>query len=259
MSRMQATFAVALLCSLSNSGPPQCRAAGYLCGPAFALDNEVRGPLQPYVPQCGDIYLSTDRSWIIRAGHRLALSGQPNHSGIVVVLPCGKSAILEAGPFNGLKVELIDLNYDLSHHEERGEMCWIRARKTPLTAEQCAELATWAQNQHGKPFAARRMMRQLTPFRARGPWRTNFLGLPNGERDRYFCSELVLETCVHLDLLSAATTRPSATYPEDLFFDHSRNRYLNANFTLNDEWLPPARWLSSPPADAKGNPVSIDR
>lgn len=257
---MHSTLAAAIVCGLFVSGPaarpPQ---AGYLCSPAYELDDGVRGPVRPYVPQPGDVYLSTDRSAIIRAGHRLALSGEPNHSGLVVVLPDGKAAILEGGPFNGLKVEIVDLSYCLKHHEERGEKCWIRVRKTPLTCEQADELARWAQAQHGKLFAARRMLRQLTPFRARGPVRTYFMGMPNGERDRYFCSELVLETCVHLGLLAAETTRPSATYPEDLFYDRSRNRYLNENFTLAGDWHPPARWLSEGVVENERNRIAIER
>jgi hypothetical protein len=249
---MNAAFAPLLLCGFLTCGQNgNVYQAGYLCEPAYVMDDAVRGPLRKYVPQPGDIYLSTDRSWIINAGHRLAFSGQPNHSGIVIALPDGKPAILEGGPFNGLKVEIVDLHYDLSHHEERTEKCWIRARKNPLTKEQSDVLTKWAQAQHGKPFAAGRMLLQLTPFRNRGPLRTYLMGAPNGERDAYFCSELVLETCVHLGLLSAETTRPSATYPEDLFYDKSKNLYLNSNFTLAEGWHPPARWVGSPAVESK--------
>jgi hypothetical protein len=235
-----------MCCLLAGGEKGNSYEAGYLCVAAYAIDDAIREPVQRYVPQPGDIYMSTDRSWLINAGHRLAFSGQPNHSGIVIAMPDGKPAILEAGPFNGLKVEIGDLYRDLSHHDERTEKCWIRARKTPLTKEQSERLTAWAIAQNGKPFAALRMLRQLTPFRTRGPLRTFVLGTPKGERDRYFCSELVLETCVHVGLLSAETTRPSATYPEDLFFDRSKNRYLDTHFTLADGWHPPARWLSRP-------------
>ena len=89
------------------------------------------------------------------------------------------------------------------------------------------------------------MMMQLTPLRYRGPLRTYVMGGPKGEHFSYFCSELVLETCVHVGLLPAATTRPSCTYPRDLFFDHSPNVFLNTYFTLAPDWLPPARWTSN--------------
>ena len=244
---MNTALASFVLCGLLATGDKESTYdSGFLCEPAYAIDDEVRGPIQKYVPQAGDIYMSTDRHWIINAGHRMAFSGQPNHSGIVVIMPSGKPAILEGGPFNGLKVEIVDLNYDLTHHEERTEKCWIRARKTPLTKEQSDQLTVWAMEQHGKPFAARRMLRQMTPFRTRGPLRTFVMGTPNGARDRYFCAELVMETCVHVGMLPFETTRPSATYPEDMFFDKSKNYFLNSHFTLANGWHPPARWLSSP-------------
>lgn len=245
---MSATLASVVICGLlAAGGNGSASDTGYLCAPAYAIDDEVRGPVHCYVPQPGDIYMSTDRSWIINAGHRLAWSGQPNHSGIVIALPDGTPAILEGGPFNGLKIEIVDLYYDFFHHEERTEKCWIRARKTPLTKEQSAELTAWAIAQNGKPFACRRMLRQMTPFRTRGPLRTYVMGTPHDERDRYFCAELVMEACVHIGALPAETTRPSATYPEDMFFDKSKNLFLNTHFTLADGWQPPARWLSKSP------------
>lgn len=249
---MSAALTPILLCGLLACGQKgNTYEAGYLCEPAYIMDDQIRGPLKRYVPQPGDIYLSTDRSLIINAGHRLAFSGQPNHSGIVIARADGKPGILEGGPFNGLKVEVVDLHYDLSHHEERTEKCWIRTRKTPLTKEQSDVLTKWANEQNGKPFAAGRMLLQMTPFRNRGPLRTYIMGTPNGARDSYFCSELVLETCVHLGLLSAETTRPSATYPEDLFYDKSKNYYLNSHFTLADGWHPPARWVGQPVVESK--------
>jgi hypothetical protein len=257
---MNAALAPILLCGLLATGQKESTYdAGYLCASAYELDDAIRGPVKRYVPQPGDIYLSTDRHWIINAGHRLAWSGQPNHSGIVIAMPDGTPAILEGGPFNCLKIEIVDLHYDLSHHEERTEKCWIRARKTPLTKEQSEQLTEWAINQHGKWFAARRMLRQMTPFRTRGPLRTYVMGEPHGERDRYFCAELVMETCVHCGLLPFETTRPSATYPEDMFFDKSKNIFLNTHFTLKDGWHPPARWLGQPVAEAKLDAATAKR
>lgn len=245
---MNALLACVVLSGLlAEADAPGQYDAGYLCAPAYAIDEDIRTPVQRYTPQAGDIYMSTDRSWIINLGHHLAFSGQPNHSGIVILMPDGKPAILEGGPFNGLKVEIVDLFYDLNHHAERTEQCWIRARKTPLTKEQSDDLTAFAINQCGKPFAARRMLRQMTPFRTRGPLRTYVMGTPNGERDRYFCAELVMESCVHCKILSKETTRPSATYPEDMFFDKSKNYFLNNHFTLADGWNPPARWIADRP------------
>jgi hypothetical protein len=216
----------------------------YLWQPAYALDDAFRGPPRPYIPQPGDIYLATDRSKIIQLGHTLATSGAPHHSGIVVARPDGHCAIMEAGPFNTLHIEIVDLEYDLRKHEERGEKVWIRRRCVPLTDEQSTELTAWACGQNGKRFAARRMLRQLTPIRARGPLRTYYLGGPHGERSCYFCSELVLESCVHVGLLDPAHTRPTSTFPRDLFFDQSPNIFVNTHFKLAPDWEPPARWTS---------------
>jgi hypothetical protein len=55
-----------------------------------------------------------------------------------------------------------------------------------------------------------------------------------------------MESCVHVGLLAKETTRPSATYPEDMFFDRSNNIFLNRYFTLADGWHPPARWVGNP-------------
>jgi hypothetical protein len=257
---MIATVASFIVCGmLAGSDTGNSHFAGYLCQAAYALDDEMRLPAKRYVPQPGDIYMSTDRSPIIQAGHRLALSGQPNHSGLVIAQPDGRPAILEAGPFNGLKVEIVDLSHDLRTHAERTEKVWIRARRTPLTREQSAQLTAWAMKQNGKRFAAGRMLCQMTPFRSRGPLRTFVLGEPNGERDCYFCAELVLESLVHVGLLSPSTTRPCATYPRDMFFDQSNNLFLSRYFTLAEGWHPPARWIDQPVSDIKSASHTISR
>ncbi len=249
---MSVSVAIILSVAIVSGGASSSQNGnGMLCQPAYCLDEVVREPFKRFHPQPGDIYLATDRSRIIQAGHRLALSGAPHHSGIVIALEDGRPAILEAGPFNGLRIEILDLSYDLGKHEQRGEKVWIRQRRTPLTAEQSECLTRWARRQEGKPFAARRMLRQMTPFRTRGPLRTFILGEPHGERDRYFCAELVVEALVAIDAVSADTARPSATFPRELFFDRSANLYLDEHFTLADGWHPPARWLSASPAPAK--------
>src|SRR5438067_10308842 len=74
----------------------------YLYQPAFRLDYELRQPAEPYVPQPGDIFLATGREMWAKLGHRLAGTGAPQHSGIVVTCPDGRLALLEAGPHNPL-------------------------------------------------------------------------------------------------------------------------------------------------------------
>ena len=123
---------------------------------------------------------------------------------------------------------------------------WIRRRKTPVTPEQSAMLTEFGMRQVGKRFALIRLGGQLTPLRSRGPLRTYFIGKPHGDRDSYFCSELVTETLVAGGLLDRATTRPAATYPHDLFFEKSWNPYLREHLHLECDWYPPARWCCKP-------------
>jgi hypothetical protein len=127
-----------------------------------------------------------------------------------------------------------------------GDRVWIRRRCVPLTPEQSACLTAFAEAQDNKPFATLRLVGQLTPFRSRGPLRTWFVGKPHGHRENYFCAELVMESCVAAGLLDAATTRPAATYPRDIFFGRSINLYLDKHLPLEPDWYPPARWTDFP-------------
>lgn len=219
----------------------------YLYQPGYHLDNVCCLPAEVYCPQPGDIFLATDNALWAQAGHRMAWSGPPHHSGIVFLRPDGRPAIMEAGPHNSVTVETIDLLDHLNSHDKVGEKVFIRRRKVPLTPEQSCKLTAWVLAQEGKPFATVRLVAQITPFRTRGPLRTYFIGKPNGERDRYFCSELVLETCVAVGLVNPDDVRPSATYPRDLFFGTSLNPFLCQHLKFLEEcWYPPARWTSCP-------------
>jgi hypothetical protein len=217
--------------------------AGFVYQPAYCLDKALRGPSVPYNPQPGDIVLPTDHSIFWTISHDLALAGHPHHSGIVIALPDGRPAMLEAGPHDVPRCQVLDIATNLRSYELEGEV-WIRRRTIPLTAEQSANLTAFALAQDGKRFALVRLAGQLTLFRSRGPIRTRFVGGPHGERCSYFCSELVTEGCVAGGLLDPATTRPAATYPSDLFFDRSHNPYLAKNLRLAPDWDPPARWTS---------------
>jgi hypothetical protein len=223
----------------------------YLCQPSYCLDTELRGPLRPYVPQPGDIMLASDHSRFWALAHNLAWTGHPHHSGIVIALPDGRLAALESGPHDTLHVEVLRLLPNLRAYEEEGPV-WIRRRAIPLTPEQSCRLTEFGLAAMGKRFAVLRVLSQITPFRTRGPLRTYFLGRPQGLRGKFFCSELVLEACVAAGLLDPEVTRPSATYPRDLFFDQSNNLFLDRHFTLAPCWEPPARWLSSPCSNGDG-------
>ncbi len=217
----------------------------YLYQPAFCLDEVLRGKAEPYAPQPGDLFFSTDPLFIARAGHCMAWSGAPHHSGIVFARPDGSMAILEAGPHNTLHVRVTEAVEAMGSYECKA-MVFMRRRLTPLTPEQSECLTRFAMAQDGKRFAAVRVAAQVTPLRSRGPLRTFFIGGPHGERDSYFCSELLLESCVAAGLLDPERTRPAATYPRDLFFGDSPNPFLHRYLDINCSWHPPARWVSKP-------------
>jgi hypothetical protein len=157
--------------------------------------------------------------------------------------------VLEAGPHNSIRIKILDPITSMKEYEFRGEV-WVRHRATPLTEEQSKKLTEFAVQQEGKRFAIIRQGAQLTPFRSRGPLRTWIFGKSNGpDRSAYFCSELVTEALAAAGLIDAETARPAATYPRDLFMDHSYNLYINKHLKLAPDWDPPALWTSEPPAE----------
>jgi hypothetical protein len=239
---------LAVLCSfLSLAAAPV--EIGEPCGsflyqPAFCVDKVCRRPAEPYCPQPGDIMLRLEYRLVARIPHYLAGAFDPNGSAIVFARPDGTPAILEAGPNDTLRVRTLDVLPHLKEYTDKNENVWIRRRCVPLTPEQSCRLTEFALRQDGKRFALLRMVGQLTPFRTRGPIRTCFVGKPHGERRNYFCSELVLEACVAAGLLDPERTRPSASYPHELFFGRSYNPFIDYHLDINDGWYPPARWTS---------------
>jgi hypothetical protein len=235
---------LSLACAASPAGA-DCISGSYLYQPAFCIDEVRRTPAEPYLPQPGDIMLRLDHSVFWRVTHYLALAFDPNGSAIIFARPDGSLAVLEAGPNDCMWVRCLDMLPHLKEYADVGRV-WIRRRKVPLTPEQSARLTAFAAKCDGKWFALHRLGIQLTPFRTRGPLRTRFVGKPHGDRKFYFCSELVCEACVAAGLLDPERTRPSATYPNDLFFGKSYNPFINKHLDINAGWHPPARWVDQP-------------
>ncbi len=231
------TLGVAAGTPYADPGP----SASFLYQPAFCMDDVLRLPAEAYLPQPGDIMLRLDNSVFWRVTHYMAFAFDPNGSGIVFARNDGSLAILEAGPNDTLWVRGMDMLPHLKEYADEGKV-WIRKRKVPLTPAQSACLTAFANAQEGKRFALGRLGGQLTIFRHRGPIRTYFIGKPVGDRPSYFCSELVCESCVAAGLLDAERTRPSATYPHDLFYGRSWNLYIDKHLDINDGWFAPARW-----------------
>lgn len=236
-----------ILCALSPRQVPEHAAWGYLWQPAYAVDTVRREPAMPYEPQPGDLVFFNSSECYWQALYRMACTGPPTHCGIVVIMPDNEMAILEAGAGDRFDVTIMPL----SPQHEGYTGIYVRRRKIPLTVEQSAQLTDWALAVCDKRVGVARFPIQLTPFRQRGPLRTEFLGKPHGIRSNYLCSELVVEACVAIGLLDAKTARPGATYPRDLFFDHSINPFLNHHLNLSDCWHPPALWTECQGSDLR--------
>ncbi len=218
----------------------------FLYQPAYCLDDCLRGPAEFYVPQPGDIFLATDESFFVRFGHTFVGGAGVHHSGFIFARPDGSLGLIEAGPFNELVIRVLDPYQHMSNHVARGTRVWVRRRRVPLTPDQSARLTAFASIQEGKRFALARGLNFATPFSRRGALRTPFVGRVHGDRPRFFCSELVVESFVTAGLMDRETARPSATLPRDLFLGHSRVPYLDHHLNMDEDWYPPARWLPGP-------------
>jgi hypothetical protein len=242
---MKSLLAAALCISMVLEGPTDDHVPSYLYQPSYCLDKNLRGPAEPYLPQPGDIMLATDGNLFWKMTHDLAFAFEPHNSAIFFARPDGSLALLEAGPNDTLFIRNLDALPHLVEYADKGPV-WVRKRRVPLTEEQSRCLTDFAIRQNGKFFAVGRLLVQLTPFRTRGPVRTSFMGKPHGDRFSYFCSELVTEAMVAGGLLDRESARPSATYPHDLFFEHSLNPFIERHYHLGDCWHPPARWTNCP-------------
>src|SRR5262249_55498509 len=102
-------FIIPLLVTAAPAlGDGPCAADGYLCRPAFSLDDSPLVPVSPYTPQPGDIFLATDQALWARVGHWVAGGAGVHHSGIVFLRSDGRPGLIEAGPFNSVRIEVMD-------------------------------------------------------------------------------------------------------------------------------------------------------
>jgi hypothetical protein len=241
---MGITFSFLLSATLTTGVPEQSVDYGFLNQPAYSTDKAIRPPLTPYDPQPGDVVLFSNANFVWKMFYAMAFTGAPGHSGMVVRMEDGRPGVIEAGYGDSIWIRLTPLDQRLC--EFKGTT-WIRRRKTPVTAEQSRVLTEFAEIIDGRRYSVTRLLIQLTPLSARGPIKTKFLGKPNGIRNSYICSEAVLEGLVLAGLVDAETTRPAATFPRDLFFDSSPNRYIDRHPPLVHGWERPALWLRCQP------------
>ncbi len=149
---------------LLTGGPGGEAEASFLYQPSYSMDKLLRGPVEAYVPQPGDIMLATDSNVFWKITHDLALAFEPHNSGIFFARSDGRLALLEAGPNDTLFIRSMDALPHIGSYAAKGPL-WVRKRRVPITPEQSCALTTFAELQEGKFFALPRLGLQLTPFR----------------------------------------------------------------------------------------------
>ena len=213
--------------------------SGYLYQPVYDVRTAVRLPATQYAPKAGDVLLLSDTTPFWTTLYRLVFSGRPGHSALVVTMPDGKLGVLEAGFNDTIWTRLTPLDYRLAQFPG---YIWVRQRHIPLTPDQDARLTAFAVASENKRYAVGLFAAQITPFSPRGPIRTALAPGPRGPGHPVFCTQAVLEALVYAGVIDRRTIRPAATYPQDLFYDWSRNPYINRHPPLLDGWAPPAQW-----------------
>lgn len=213
----------------------ECCCAMDPCGWLLEGAQSVSGLRQPYLPQPGDIVFYDHWSMRSRFFYTLARTGKPYHAGVVVNLPDGRPAILEAGPYDYTHVFLMDA---LPRMRTHSGTIWVRRLRQPLTPEESARLTHFALHQTGKGFALIRLIVEVTPFRAHGCLHSQLFGSPKTERHSWFCSELVVAALAVAGRIDPHVIKPNTVYPRDLFRD--------CPYDLKPCWEEPRRWMCEP-------------
>ena len=217
---------------------------GYLYEPVVDLHPLPRSPATQYAPQAGDLLLLSDPDPLFDALYVLARNGKPGHSALVVTMPDGRLGLLEAGFSFTPWTRLTPLDYAINLYAGH---VWVRRREVPLTPEQDRRLTEFAVMADGSAYNMKRFANQLTLFRSRAPVITRFAGKPVGPGREYTCVQLVMEMLVYAGLIDTKTARPAATYAQDLFYDRSRNPYIDRHPPLAGRgWGGPQLWTPIP-------------
>lgn len=223
---------------------------GYLYQPAVDLHPVPRPPAVPYAPKAGDVLLLSDPDTLFDVLYVIARNGKPGHCALVVTMPDGRPGMLESGfsftPFT----RLTPLDYAINLYAGN---VWVRPREVPLTPDQDRRLTEFAAAADGGAYNTRKFANQLTFFRSRNPVVTRFAGKPVGIGHEYTCVQIVVEALVYAGLVDGRTARPSATYAQDLFYDRSRNPYIDRHPPLAGRgWGGPQLWTPIPGTALRG-------
>lgn len=212
---------------LAATAAPITGPAGCLChvGPAGEVQTET------YFPREGDILIFTYRSWFTRFVYLFAGTGPPYHAGIVVRLPDGRLATLEAAPTDDWRVYLLTLPTRLPAYQGR---IWVRRIMKPLDRDESRRLTEFATDQTDKGFAFGRVLLGGTVMRPRGEWGVELFGETSLDREEWFCSELVVAASVAAGRINRQKIPANGVYPRDLFLDDPIN--------FRETWEPPLLW-----------------
>jgi hypothetical protein len=198
--------------------------------------------VEAYTPREGDMVFFDDHSTMWKVLYKMAGTDMPDHTGIVVTLPDGRPALLEAGPDDGRLagpyIRLVEATARISTYP--GTL-WVRRLKTPLTKEQSARLTEFALAQEGKRYAVCRLLLQGTPFRCRGPVRDKLFGGTDLNRCSYLCAELVVAAGTSIGLFDPKIHHANSIYPHDIFDDKT--------YDLSKTWYPAGLWSPTPTAN----------
>lgn len=223
---------------------------GYLYQPAADLHAVPRGDAVGYAPRAGDLLLLSDPDALFNVLYVIARSGKPGHCAVVVTMPDGRLGVLEGGfsftPF----ARVTPLEYALNLYAGH---VWVRRREVPLTPEQDRRLTEFAAAADGGGYNLKSFANQLTFFRSRNPVVTRFAGRPVGPGHEYHCVQIVVEALVYAGLVDGATARPKATHAQDMFYDRSRNPYIDRHPPLAGRgWGGPQLWTPIPGTALRG-------
>ncbi len=223
---------------------------GYLYQPAVDLHTVPLLPADKYTPKAGDLLLLSDPDTVFNILYVIARNGRPGHCAVVVTMPDGRPGVLESGFSFTRWTRVTPLDYWINLY---AGFVWVRQRETPLTPEEDRRLTEFAMMANGGGYNTRSFATQISLVRSRNPIVTRFVGKPIGPGHEYHCVQIVVEALVYAGLVDAKTARPAATYAQDMFYDRSRNPYIDRHPLLAGRgWSDPQLWTPIPGTALRG-------
>ncbi len=197
--------------------------------------------LSPYYPQPGDLYLCDEGNRFHHALYKIVGTAPPTHSAIVIAQEDGTPALLDLHGPTVCKARVVVLDLPRRLHSFPG-IILVRRLRQPLSAAQCNELLHFARSQEGRGFALGRVLLQGSPFNAHHGLRRHLFGHTYEDRQRWFCSEMVVAAACAAHILDPHRYPANAIYPRDLAFDEE--------IDLSCLYEPAAQWTAGPAAHA---------